>query len=138
MGAEKSAPRRGREKPAGRNQRARVALAVNIWQLGTVAPCLALDAILNPTLGLGAIGETAKGDSLAREPIDNDRDPLVALVNERDFSLIQHKQPFQKLGGARAPPVMLRREIGRDTFSQTAQLIFNRSRWSERAFVIIA
>lgn len=96
MGAEKSAPRGGRKKTPRPEGREAEALAVNIWQFRTVAPCLALDAILNPTLGFTAIGETAKGDSLAREAIKDYRDPLLTFINERDFSHIQHKQPFQK------------------------------------------
>ena len=82
--AETSGRGSGRESP------------VDIRQFGTVSPCLAADAVLNPTLSLGAISETPKGDSSAREPINNNRDPLIALANERDFSLIQHIKPFQR------------------------------------------
>jgi hypothetical protein len=95
-GAEKSAPARARKKTPRPEGREAEALAVNIRQFGTVAPCLALDAILNPTLGFTAISEAAESDSFAREPINDNRDPLIALVNERYFTPIQHKQPLQK------------------------------------------
>jgi hypothetical protein len=42
---------------------------------------------------------------LAREPINDNRDPLVALVNERDFTPIQHINPSKNRREPRPPPV---------------------------------
>ena len=76
---------------------------MSIRQFGAVAPCLALYAILNPTLGFTAISEAAESDSFAREPINDNRDPLIALVNERYFTPIQHIKTPSKIGGSRNP-----------------------------------
>ena len=94
--AETSGRGSGRESP------------VNVWQFRTVAPCLALDAVLNPAPSLGAIIETAKGNSLAREPIDNNRDPLVAFIDENDsthIKHIEHKNPSKDRREPQPPPV---------------------------------
>lgn len=112
-GAEKSAPGRGRGREknplaetSGRGSGRES--PVNVWQFGTVAPCLALDAVLNPAPSLGAIIETAKGNSLAREPIDNNRDPLVAFIDENDsthIKHIEHKNPSKDRREPQPPPV---------------------------------
>lgn len=69
---------------------------MSIRQFRAVAPCLALDTVLRPAQRLPAIIEAAKGDRLAREPIDNNRDPLLALGNIGDLRTIEHKEPLQK------------------------------------------